>query len=142
MKNTIRYVQQEEAELVRQYFKDKGNKGLLVELSGKELKTWDQYAAKIGQIMQFPEFFLNRTSGHVVDSYLDWMRDLLWFQEEGVEEYAIIINDYRSFLSHDVSDKQMIIETFVTIVLPWWEYDVERCSVGGKAMPFNVYLVD
>ena len=141
MKNTIRYVQQEEIEQVRQYFKEKGDKGLLVELWGEELRNWEQYSIKIGQLLQFPEMYQYPPRSHVFDAYLDWMEDLSWFKE--VEEFAIIINGYdSSFLSYDKSSKKMIVETFVTSVLPWWEYNVERCSVGGKAKPFNVYLVD
>jgi len=152
MKNTIRLVKQDEIDKIIQYFNKKDDKGLLVELQGKELRTWQEYSVEIGEKFKFPDMYRNPPREHGVDAYLDWIRDLSWFGE--IEEFAIIIYDYSQFLrtEHDnvrecnyckyIINKEMIVESFVNVVLPFWEHDVERCVVGGKTKPFNVYLVD
>ena len=152
MENSIRLVGQDKIDEVKRYFKEKGDKGLLVELQGKELETWQQYAVEIGRKLNFPAMHQESESEYSPDVYLDWIRDLLWFEE--VEEFAIIIYDYAQFLRREKGnirqgaysaytlDKDMVVCSFVDAVLPWWDGDVEKYCVGGKAKPFNVYLVD
>ena len=151
MKNSIRLVKQEEIYETKQYFIERGETGLLVELHGKELRTWQQYAVEIGKQFKFPAMYQESHKEHIVDAYLDWIRDLSWF--EGIEEFAIVIYDYNQFLRDEkgkvrngnyceyIINKEMIISGFVDTILPWWEYDVAQCSVDGKIKPFNVYLI-
>ena len=56
--------------------------------------------------------------------------------------YALIINNFDIFMSGDLRKKEIIIESFEKNVLPWWQSQVEQYQVGGKAKPFNVYVVD
>ena len=72
-------------------------------------------------------------------SYNDWMKDLDWF---GKDSYILIIRNYKSFLANDLPLKEMIMEGFRDYILPWWQEDVEKYVVEGKAKPFNIYLVD
>jgi hypothetical protein len=152
MKNNIRFVRNDEIDKIKQYFDKIGDKGKLVELQGKELRTWEQYATEIGKKLKFPEMYQKLRKEHIVDSYHDWLRDLSWYEQ--TEEYAIIIYDYSQFLKDERGNirqgcfgnysinKDMIICGFVDTILPWWEYEVEQCVVGGKAKPFNVYLIN
>ena len=152
MENSIRLVGQDKIDEVKRHFKEKGDKGLLVELQGKELETWQQYAVEIGRKLSFPAMYQESEKEHVFEAYDDWITDLSWF--EGVEEFAIIIYDYRLFLWREkgnvrqgtygsyILDKNLVVRSFVDSVLPWWDGDVEKYCVGGKAKPFNVYLVD
>jgi len=149
--NTIRLVKQDEIDKTKQYFDKKGDKGLLVELQGKELRTWQQYAIEIGKKLKFPVMYQESQKEHIVDAYFDWIRDLSWY--ESIEEFAIIIYDYNQFLRDEkgnirkgnygnyIINKEMIVSGFVDVVLPWWEYEVKQCVVEGKAKSFNVYLV-
>ena len=109
----------------------------LVELDGKEIQSWDDYYKEVEMGFQFPTISIN------YDAYHDWITDLDWIGKEG---YVLIIYDYNSFLEQDSSLKKLIMEDFADSILPWWQGDVEssvvNCVVGGKAKPFNVYLVD
>ena len=67
------------------------------------------------------------------------MRDLEWL---GKDEYALIIYNYENFLEQDLSLKKVIMDDFAESIMPWWQDEVETCVVGGKAKPFNVYIVD
>ena len=153
MKNTIRTIKQNEVEEIRSYFKEKGAKGVLVELNGKDLRTWQQYSEEIGEKFCFPAMYKESERENAVPSYLDWIRDLTWFTE--VDEFAIIIYNHGNLAidqrnrvregvdgSKYIYNNDMIIATFVTVVLPWWEYDVEKNQVGGKAKAFNVNLAE
>ena len=74
-----------------------------------------------------------------LDGYLDWITDLSWLNRDG---YALIIKNYNCFMSEDLRKKEIVMESFGKTVLPWWENEVERCVVEGKAKSFNVYLVE
>ena len=38
--------------------------------------------------------------------------------------------------------KDLFLEILEEDVLPWWESDVEKHVVGGKAKSFQVYIVE
>ena len=67
------------------------------------------------------------------------MRDLDWLNADG---YVFIIKNFENFMENDISKKEKIMYYFEDEILPWWEEEVERCVLGGKAKPFNLYLVD
>ena len=97
-------------------------------------------AVKIERVFKFPANIIEmHVNGLSIDGYLDWITDLSWLNANG---YALIINNFDIFMSGDLRKKEIIIESFEKNVLPWWQSQVEQYQVGGKAKPFNVYVVD
>jgi len=105
----------------------------VAEIDGREIKNLEDYFIKAYNIFDFP------TPSKNFASYSDWIGDLDWLEKDG---YALIIYNYNEFLKEDLSSKDVVIENFRNIILPWWETEVEKYVVEGKAKPFNVYLVD
>ena len=106
----------------------------LVEINGKEIKTWKDYISVIERTFMLPTLYENN-----MDSYLDWMTDLDWL---GKDSYILVIYDYKKFLKKDVALKAKIMDCFRDVILPWWQEEVEQFVVEGRAKPFNVYTVD
>ena len=106
----------------------------LVEIYGKEILTWKDYIEIIEKAFRFPTQCTNN-----FDGYYDWMRDLDWL---GKDHYVLVVHDFSHFLEQDQALKKEIIYGFNEVILPWWQEEVERCVVDGKAKSFNIYLVD
>ena len=64
-----------------------------------------------------------------LNSYEDWITDLVWLHKEG---YVLIIYNFKHFLKEDLYTKRQFIEGFEEIILPFWEKDIEQCVVEGK----------
>lgn len=109
----------------------------LAELNGEIIPTLNDYLKKIGETFKFPVFSNYDTLN--LDAYLDWITDLSWLN---AQEFVLIIRNFKLFLQDDLKSKKEILEDFKEVVLPWWEKEVEQYVVGGKAKPFNIYLVD
>jgi len=105
----------------------------LIEIDGKTIHTRAEYLAIVSKLCRFPISSCN------FDSYEDWMTDLSWLKKDA---YAIIIYNFSHFLDQDTESKGFVMEGFSELLLPWWEGDVEKHVVDGKAKPFNVYLVE
>jgi hypothetical protein len=133
MKNRIYYVKGGELAGLKTQLASAGNIWV-AEMDGSCINNREDYFRSINTILCFPTP-VNR----LFDAYLDWMRDLDWLNAEG---YLLIITNFSEFLKNDPALKAEIIDDFSKIIFPWWEEEVERCSVGGKAKPFNVILVD
>jgi len=110
------------------------NNDHLVEIQGKEIQSWDEYLDVIEIVYKFPTGWRVNIHG-----YIDWMLDLDWL---GKNSYILIIHDYSDFLKQNMETKKMVMEIFEEEILPWWQSDVEKYCAGGKAKPFNVYLVN
>ena len=112
----------------------KNNNIRLVEISGNTISSWEEYAAELERQLKFPTSCIRS-----VDIYLDWIQDLSWIDEN---ELIIIIYDFDRFIESNPSLKNEIISDFEEVILPFWESEVEKCVVGGKAKSFNVYLAN
>ena len=133
IQNKIYHVSVDDVIKIVQEAKNSDNSHI-VEISGAEIQSWEDYICKIEEAFSFPTPW-TRT----IDSYDDWMRDLDWL---GKDSYILVIHDYKNFLGQDLSLKKTIMEGFSDLILPWWQNEVEICAVGDKAKPFNIYLVD
>jgi hypothetical protein len=137
MQNKIHYVNALEAAEIAQKTRDSGNLHL-VEIQGKKIQSWEDYIIKIENLFRFPTTCIDN-----MDRYEDWITDLDWLEKDG---YVLIIHNYKNFLEQDLLLKDIIMEGFADMILPWWQGDDEdsvvHCVVGGEAKPFNVYLVD
>ena len=106
----------------------------IVVLDGNEIEEIYQFVELLSSKLKFPS-----GSPYNIDGFLDWIRDLSWI---AAAEYIVIINNYNHSFKGDEIKKQYVLELFKEYILPWWEDEVEQCVVGGRATPFNVYLVE
>ena len=105
----------------------------IVDIDGGKILNLSQFLDIMTEKFKFP------IPSKSLDSYLDWIRDLSWIDSQ---EFVLIIRNFSLFLKDDLTTKNEIIDDFKEIILPWWETEVEQCVVGGKAKPFNIYLID
>ena len=139
MENKIYHITKNELGSIKQQLNSQSNTWI-AEIDGNKITTWKDYADEIESVFKFPTSIIEmHVNGLSIDGYLDWMRDLGWLRSSGI---AIVINNYRSFMSGDLQKKEIVLESFEDCVLPWWQSEVEQYQVEGKAKPFNVYLVD
>jgi len=106
----------------------------VADIDGKGMTKWKDYADAIEKAFKFPT-----PCDKSYDVYLDWIRDLVWLD---ANEYVLIVRNYKEFLKNDIELKEEITNDFSEIIIPWWQQEVEKYEVGGKAKPFMVYLVD
>ncbi len=110
------------------------NKHFVGEIDGKAIKNMEDYIAAVWRAFRFPH------TGHMnYYAYLDWIRDLDWLD---AESYTLVIHDFNSFMEKFPREKETVIRSLENNVIPWWESGIEQFQVGGKAKPFDVYLVD
>jgi len=132
MENKIYFISDAQKEILISSSKE-NEKTFIAEINGKEIKFKEDYLEVVNKVFNFP------IPSKGFDGYLDWIRDLDWLN---CDSYMLIINNYANFMSGDIDMKKKNIEYFEKIILPWWQEEVERCVVEGKAKAFNVYLVD
>jgi hypothetical protein len=114
----------------------------LVELNGEKIQTWNEYITEVESKFYFP-----RSCELNGNRYLDWIRDLTWFEEgvykeNKINKFALVIYKYSKFCKNNITLKNEIINEFEDTILPFWEEEVERVVVEGKPKSFIVYLVD
>lgn len=132
MDNAIYHVNKEEYALIKERIKT--NNLYVAEIQGDEVQNLESYLREVWEKFKFPK------TGYVNhDAYLDWIRDLDWINRDG---YIMAIFDFNKFLMKSPELKNEIIEDFTDVVLPWWQGEVEKYVVEGKAKTFNLYLID
>ena len=110
----------------------------LAELQGESIQSWSDYSVEIEKVLHFPS-----SCQDSIDRYLDWIRDLSWFDDLFFHpRFVLIIYNFSLMLENDISLKRNIEEDFIKIILPWWDGEVEKFVVGGRRKQFDVYLVD
>lgn len=132
LQNSVFKVNSDEADRLRREL-NTNNRLHVVELDGRNIESWNDYISEIQAKFTFPT-----RCNDSVDRYLDWIRDLDWLGKDG---YVLIINYFDQFVRSNPNLRQEIISEFEQTVLPFWEDEVTRVVVGGKAKPFTVYLV-
>lgn len=93
----------------------KAVEGHIVILNGKELTTSESFLKEIWTALDFP---LEPIQGQNWDAYLDWMRDLSWYQEKTV---TIVIENYREFLCKEPEAKKTFLEDFEKAIISFWK---------------------
>ncbi|SMC80348.1 Barstar (barnase inhibitor) [Papillibacter cinnamivorans DSM 12816] len=106
----------------------------VAEIDGRKVPTWKDYAHEIERAFRFPT-----PCDKSMDAYLDWMTDLSWLNAKG---YALIIKNVKDFIRSDPEKKEKVLHFFKDDILPFWQSDVEKYVVEGKAKPFNVYIIE
>ena len=132
MKNKIYYVTLDEIDKIKKEI-NKKKKIFIVEINGSTIQVQGDFLDIMSEKFSFPY------SVNSLDGYLDWICDLDWLK---ADSYALIINNFKDFLKENITLREEIIEEFEKIILPWWQEDVEKYSVGGTPKSFNVYLID
>ena len=132
MKNRITYVSQADTEKIKQKI-ILVKKTFIVEIEGKKNKCLSDYLLDISLKFKFP------TIARDYAVYDDWLCDLTWIDEPNI---AIFIYNFRDFMYVDLDAKNTIMKKFEREILPWWESEVCRHVVEGKARSFMVYLIE
>jgi hypothetical protein len=131
IKNSISFVTRQEAETIKTSI----NASIFVaEIEGKKIKTEEDYFREVWLAFDFPPALRPSWAGHD-----DWIRDLDWLNADG---YLFFVYDFPQFLRNDHDSKAFFAKHFQDFILPFWEDEVTRVVVGGKAKSFNVYLVE
>lgn len=105
----------------------------VAELDGKTVQSLQKYLCEIENVFKFPGTCLG-----LLGRYLDWMTDLGWLK---CDAYILVIHNYKDFLARNFPLKKMIMDDFNEIILPWWQGEVIKWVVDGKAKSFCVYMV-
>ncbi|WP_237756527.1 barstar family protein [Lactiplantibacillus herbarum] len=129
IKNEISLIRKNEVAEVKAASIAKG--WYVVTIQGKDIKNEHALFDILGQKFKMPD------NGNW-NAVADWMTDLGWLGTPGV---AVIIEDYPSLRANKDAN-EAVIEMFAEDVLPFWERDVIKITVGGERRPFNVYLVE
>ena len=101
-------------------------------VDGRNMHTEKEFISELENAFKFP-----RSCEGNMDSFLDWIRDLSWYNDDKIE--LIIINQ-EEFLNSDLKIRDEIIELFLTYILTFW--DEEYLTVGGEKREFIVYLTN
>lgn len=132
MKNKVSFISQKEMFDIRETL-NKDESLFIVDVDGSTIGSLQDYLGTMNELFKFP------IPARGLDGYLDWIRDLEWLMKDG---YVLVIKNFSKFLSNDLKMKNKIVDDFEKVVLPWWQEEVEKCVVEGKAKLFMVYLVD
>ncbi len=107
------------------------------EINGKKINTLDDYMNVIIKEFNFPEnIFKNIDS---IDAYNDWMTDLSWLED--YQGYAIFIYNLKYMLNMDSVKKEIILNNFDEVIVPFWTNDIEKVVVGGEKKEFLLFDV-
>lgn len=136
MKNEIIFIRKEQENSFIDNYKDKGF--YIAKLNGRKINTVSDYMSAIIVAFKFPNGMFKNTNNF--DSYNDWMRDLTWLGE--YTGYILIIEYFDQMMKSCKEEKELIMEQFKKIILPFWEKDVEYVVVDGKPKVFNIFIIN
>lgn len=106
---------------------------LKVDIDGAEIQTWKDFIGVIEKSFRFPT-----TCEDSMDRYLDWIRDLSWFENEA---FIILVKNSKQFFADNSKLRDEILNDLEEVVLPFWQSEVEEVVVDGKSKLFRVYLI-
>ncbi|MCH4167126.1 MAG: barstar family protein [Megasphaera sp.] len=106
----------------------------IADINGNFIQSEDDFIEQTQNIFRFPSDCHNNWDG-----YIDWMTDLDWLHKKG---YVLIIRNFTQLLSRNIIAKRNIMDILIGNVLPFWQWEIERCIVDGKRKPFILILVD
>lgn len=129
-KNTVKYIpMQEVPQLKKKFQQDQGI--FMVEINGKQCSKLADYLKIMSDSFSFP------IEAKGVDGYNDWMRDLTWIKEKKI---VVIISNYTDFLKDDLSSKEVILQEFNQLILPWWDGEYAGCLVNGDELKKDMMI--
>ena len=127
------------------YFESLPKNALKFIIDGSNIKTEVDFLKIMSSTFDFPKFG-NKICN--LDGFLDWMRDLSWFddiscknQDETVDMVLIIKNYSKLFNGNMEEINFFVIENFIDYILPYWEKDVLNYP-GVGTRKFDVYLIE
>ena len=130
MMNTVKYVSMQEVpQLKNKYQQDQAV--FIVEINGSQCSKLADYLKIMSDSFSFP------IEAKGVDGYNDWMRDLTWIEEKKI---VVIISNYTDFLKDDLSSKEVILQEFNQLILPWWDGEYAGCLVNGDELKKDMMI--
>ncbi|WP_162001064.1 barstar family protein [Akkermansia muciniphila] len=104
------------------------------EIDGGSIQSQTEYLDTMWRVFMLPDHkHMN------FDAYLDWMTDLEWLGNKAV---VMVMDHYSQFIAKNGDFGNKVVQSLKNHILPWWQKDVIKCSVGGKMKHFTVYLLD
>ena len=132
MNNKIVYVTTKEVrEIKEKAIQDKDV--FLAEIKGAEIETEEEYVKAMANAFFFPNNFHSMKMGW----FRDYICDLMWIEQK---EIIVVIRDYELMLVNETKTKEIIMDDFEEIILPWWEGEVVGHMVGVGPRKFSIYL--
>ena len=130
MMNTVKYVSMQEVPQLKNKYQQV-QAVFIVEINGKQCSKLADYLKIMADSFNFP------IEAKGIDGYNDWMRDLTWIEEKKI---VVIISDYTDFLKDDLSSKEIILQEFVQLILPWWDGGYTGCVVNGDELKKDMMI--
>jgi len=131
MKNDIYHISKKQ---INEYLIPPNDRNKVLHIDFKKITSWKEYSAVMERALVFP-----RPCEGSPNRFLDWIRDLSW---QNYDRYDIFIYNFKKFSSKCFLDAYEVYREYKETILPFWEYEAERCIVGGKSKAFNVYFVE
>lgn len=99
---------------------EKDLRTMLVTVDGSKIHSYEDFVSVMQKELQFP-----RDCEGKVDRYLDWIRDLSWFD---YDRYVFTIRNARQMLQNNEHEAKELIEDFYEIIIPYWDYQYKHCD--------------
>jgi len=132
IKNCIHYVSRSEAKTIKESL---DQSIFIAEVDGRIIRSDEEYLRWAWVAFKFP--YPNEKPNW--PGYNDWIQDLDWLNADG---YALFVYHFSQFMRNDNENKEYFIKHLRDYTLPFWEDEVTRVVVDGKAKFFNVYLIE
>ena len=131
MDNRIYHISKKQ---IKDYWPQQNDRIKVVQIDFKKISNWREYSEMMEQTFDFP-----RPVNGSPNRFLDWMRDLSWYDYDG---YFIFVYHFSSLSSKNFADAYEIYQEFLEYILPFWDNEVIHVIVEGKPKDFNVYFVE
>lgn len=101
-------------------------------IDGNEIINYVDFINAMQRAFSFPRDCLGS-----IDRYLDWMRDLSWIDANNI---IIKIKNSSSFMIENLQERELILNDFNEIIIPFWENEVNDVIVDGSKKKIQLYL--
>ena len=102
---------------------EKDPRTMLVTVDGSKIHSYKDFVRVMQQELQFP-----RDCEGKADRYLDWIRDLSWFD---YDRYVFTIQNTQQMMQNSEHDAKAIIDHFYRMIIPFWDHKYKHCIVCG-----------
>ncbi len=99
-------------------------------IDGKKCVDIKSFLVEIGRAFSFPEHY-----GENLDALDDCLNDLDWIDKDN---FALIINDYQSFISESEEDRMKVNDLLNDVSDEWKNYDGDDNDDNRKKSDFVI----
>ena len=132
MNNKLVYITKDEAEQIKNHALNNEDV-FFAEIEGAKVRTEADYVQEMSNVFTFP----HELPAMKIGWYNDYICDLMWIEQKNI---VLIIHEFDLMFCDEPKLKQIIMEDFEEIILPWWEGEVVGHMVGGTPRGFLIYL--